>query len=485
MSTEHTLMSTEVLGRRGGDSFRNALALTMSRWWVIAVCGLGGGVIALAGCLVQTPVYEATSTLYVTSASDANAQSAYQGSLASQQRVTSYTKLVDSDAVMHDAIARSGVPLSLDEASRKVSASSTPDTVLLSVHVRDSDPQVAVSLANGVGSSLSEYVKSLERPSDGGVALAKLTVVSPATLADGPVSPATKRYVALGVGLGLLLGCVLLYVYDRIDVKVRSAAEVTEIAGAPVLSEVPEDEGLVGGAVDFSRGSSISAEAFRRLRSNLGFISVDDPLRSVLVTSPAAAEGKTTVALNLAAAMAEAGRRVILVDADLRRPTVARRLGLSSEFGLSELMRGGVELSDLVQPSGIAGLDVLASGQLPPSASELLGSQNAARAFERLKSDYEFVVVDAPPMLPVTDAIVTSQRVDAVLLVVRYARTKSNDLVSAVDELGTAKAPICGVVVNGRVSRGRDYSKYAYYGSSVRGDAMDRTSPTYVSSVNQ
>ncbi|MBD0863953.1 polysaccharide biosynthesis tyrosine autokinase [Gordonia sp. zg691] len=421
------------------------------------------GCLGLAYCLMQTPMYVSSAKLYVTSGTEADAQSAYQGSLASQQRVASYAELVASDVIIRDALEESGLQMSVDDAREALSASSNPDTVLLSISAENADPAVATALANGVAEAMTGYVTTLEQPNEASQPLAKLTVVSPAVQPVEPFSPRTERNTVLAVLVGFVLGLLIAVLRERFDTRLRNGDEVQRNVPSAVLAEIPTENSLDGRPViDFSVGSSRAAEGYRRLRTNLAFVNVDQPPRCILVTSPGPGEGKTTTSMNLAAALAEDGNRVVLVDADLRRPSVAGRLGLNAAVGLTSFLRGDGVISDFVQSGPAERLDVLVAGALPPNPAELLGSQRARDGLEALQASYDFVIVDTPPVLPVADAAILSQYMDGALVVVRAGRTRSQDLTTAFDSLMTAKASILGVVLNDVSAHDSRYVYYSY-----------------------
>ena len=437
--------------------------LVRRNWWIVALSGAVIGCLGLGYCLLQTPLYVSSAKLYVTSGTEADAQSAYQGSLASQQRVASYAELVDSDVIIREALDDSGLQMSVDDARESLSATSNPDTVLLSISAENSDPALATQLANGVAEAMTSYVTTLEQPNEASQPLAKLTVVSPAVQPDEPFSPRTARNTVLAVLVGLVLGLLIAVLRERFDTRLRNGDEVQRSVSSAVLAEVPSENNLDGNPViDFSVGSSRAAEGYRRLRTNLAFVRVDEPPRCILVTSPGPGEGKTTTSMNLAAALAEDGNRVVLVDADLRRPSIARRLGLTGAVGLTSFLRGDGVISDFVQAGPVHGLDVLVAGALPPNPAELLGSQRAKDGIEALQSSYDFVIVDTPPVLPVADAAILSQYTDGALVVVRAGRTRSQDLTTAFSSLRTAQASILGIVLNDVSAHDSRYVYYSY-----------------------
>ncbi|MCX6469609.1 MAG: polysaccharide biosynthesis tyrosine autokinase [Corynebacteriales bacterium] len=450
-----------------GDGVREVITALRRGWLAVVALAVVVGAIALGYSVLQTPEYQATATLYVTSGTEDTSSSAYQGSLASQQRVASYTKLVTSEAVVRQALESANLRISSDEAKADLSAAATAETVLLTISATNSNKAVAENLANAVATAMTSYVSRLETPSGGGQPLAKLTLVSPASAGDNPVTPKTTRNVALGVVVGLLLGVLGVLIRARYSNKVREEADIARISESPVVGSIPTDETLTQkGLIDFRDGATAAAESFRKLRTNLTFTNVDNPPRIVLVTSAVAVEGKTTTAMNLAASLVEAGRRVVLVDADLRRPQINARSGVIGDVGFTNWLRGDGELEDLVQPSNVDGLWILASGPHPPNPAELLGSKKASTALSELASSFEYVIVDSPPVLPVTDAVVLSQWVDGVLLVARANSTKLGDLSDAHEQITGSQTPVIGfVLTDAAAAKGR----YGYYAISQTG----------------
>ncbi|MDH3022464.1 polysaccharide biosynthesis tyrosine autokinase [Gordonia alkanivorans] len=442
--------------------YRAAWALLRQDWWIVAMCAIVGALAGLGLSLAQTPTYASTATLYVTAGSEGTAQSAYQGSLASELRVASYSKLVKSDAVVRQALSTAGLGMTVSQAKEALSASAAPDTVLLTISAQSVDQGVATRLADGVARAMSDYVTQLEMPTASAQPLAKLTVVTPAT-PEGAVSPRTYRNTGGGLIVGLLIGLVALYVRHRLDARVHDEAALTEVVGSPVLSSIPKSAELGDPqAVNFGAGAGVTAEAYRRLRTNLSFVSVDHPVKTVLVTSATQDEGKTTTAVNLAAALAEAGNRVVLVDADLRRPSVSKLPGINPAVGLTSFLRGDASVESVVQQSGVIGLDVLAAGALPPNPSELLASARTGAAFSSLAKAYDYVIIDSAPILPVTDSVEAARWVEGTILVARADTTTRPHLASAVAQLRMAEVNIVGVVLNDVSRRSAGYYGYGY-----------------------
>lgn len=458
-------------------NLRDLLDVLRARWILIVVATLLGGLIALSMSLLTTPQYQARIQFYVTVAGGENAATAaYQGSLGAQQRVQSYAALAKSSDIAGRVASEAEVDLTPAEVVSRTSASADAKTVLLTVAVSDDDPQRALELASAFGEVLPDAIAGLETPEGGTAPLAKLTVVNPPSLPSAPVSPQTTTNVILGLAVGLICGIggtLLIHVLDR---RVKSKAQAEAVAGKPVVGSIPfrtqEDKDSVAQhIVPFREGHSPAAEAFRRLRTNLQFLNVDNPPRVIVLTSSVGTEGKSETAVNLALALAEAGSRTLLVEADLRRPRVVNYMSMPDKVGLTNVLSGQASFKDVVQPTRHDGVDLLACGPLPPNPSELLASDTAIRLIAELRNNYDYVIIDSPPLLPVTDGALLSRIADGALLVLRSHRTTTEQLGQAVDNLDKADANLLGVVtVANKPVRKRSSSYYdSYYYSSKSG----------------
>ncbi|MGQ9568995.1 MAG: polysaccharide biosynthesis tyrosine autokinase, partial [Anaerolineae bacterium] len=300
-----------------------------------------------------------------------------------------------------------------------------------------------------------------------------LTIVEPAEVPTVPIRPKTLRNVLLAAAVGLTLGASVAFLIEYLDDTIKAPADVEKDLGLTTLGTIARFGGksLEDKLITTQHNRSSVAEAYRILRTNLDFTAVDGGLKAVLVTSPNPVEGKTVTAANLAVVMAQAGRSVILADADLRRPAVHQMFHVPNEAGLTTaLVRGEeVSLTDLLQPTEVEGLRVLPSGPLPPNPAELLGSEQMARSVERLKGLADLVILDTAPVLPVADPAILSRVADAVILVVDTGATRRGMALRAMEHLTRAGANIAGVVLNRFSPRGSGYSyyyRYDYYYSS-------------------
>jgi non-specific protein-tyrosine kinase len=308
-------------------------------------------------------------------------------------------------------------------------------------------------------------------------------VVQKAGLPTDPVEPTPVRDMLLGLALGLVLGLALAFLTEFLDDKIKSAEDIARYGkGLTMLAEIPtinrERNGRRLVALDDS--SSGAAEAYRSLRTSLRLIALRSPIGTLLVTSSMAGEGKTTTVANLGVTMARAGVRVVLVDLDLRRANLAQIFGSDKERGLMSVLVGEAQLEDVmigvpVAP-GVPPLAVLPAGVLPPNPSEVMSTGRLADVLATLRDMSDLVIIDSPPIVPVTDAVVLSARVDGVLMIVKSGRTRRRHLAKSMEMLAQADATILGAVLNdaGRHVRygyyyryGRGRKKSRYYGREV------------------
>jgi succinoglycan biosynthesis transport protein ExoP len=294
-------------------------------------------------------------------------------------------------------------------------------------------------------------------------ATSNVVQVEPATPPEEPVRPRTLLNTTLAGILGLMLAVGVVFLVEALDDSLHPD-QVTSQLGLPVLGVIASHDSDDGHPVVVSRPRSPVAEAFRSLRTNIQFASVDRELRTLLITSPSPSEGKSTVVANLAAALAQSGRKVAVVEADLRRPVVHKKLGLANREGLSAMfVQPQVILNGSLQETGIENLQALTAGSVPPNPAELLGSAKMNQILDEISGLVDTIVLDSPPVLVVTDSTVLAPQVDGVLLVVKPGVTKLAAARRAVEQLRRGGARLLGVVLN-EVELSR--SRYGYYRNS-------------------
>jgi capsular exopolysaccharide synthesis family protein len=290
-----------------------------------------------------------------------------------------------------------------------------------------------------------------------------------------PVRPRKSVNIMLSLVLALFLGAGMAFLQEYLDDRVNTPEDVERVTALPTLGHVPfmgaDQSRLVTGMA----ANSHVAEAYRAVRSGIGFAALDAPIRRLQVTSASKGEGKSTTSINLATAMAMDGKKVILVDADLRRPSLHRIMGISNT-GLSEVLVAMKSLDDALQPTEIENLQVLCAGPIPPNPAELLGSQAFERVIEQLEERADVVIFDTPPCIPVTDPLIVAARMDAVVLVLHAGQTRKAAIRHVVEQLGRARARIIGIIFNRVQPKKSGYYYYHYYysGDGYYAEAADR-----------
>jgi capsular exopolysaccharide synthesis family protein len=450
---------------------RDYLRAIRKRWWLV-VGALGVAIAVAVTITVLTPPRYAASVTFFVNAQTSGATDAFQGGTFVQQRVKSYVDVLTSNRLAQTIADQQADGLSAETVQEGITAQVVPDTVLVRATVTDGDRARALRLAQAVATEVPKLVKTLETPPKATAPTVGVEILAEPKLADDPVSPQPVRNVGLAVVLGLIVGVGAAALRESLDTSVRDAEGLAAATGAPVLSAIPFDPKadksplIIEGSAQSTR-----AEAMRQLRTNLQFINVDQPLKTLVVTSAVPGEGKSSTSINLGIAFAEAGKRVILIDADLRRPKVAEYLGLEGAIGLTNLLAGQVQIADAVQPWGGSGMWVLPSGSVPPNPSELLASRNMTDLLAALAGGFDMVIIDTPPVLPVTDAAVMATVADGCVLVTRHGKTTTSQAAAAAASLSAVGGKLHGCVLN-RAPK-RDSGTYTYY--SYTSDGVDAT----------
>ena len=369
---------------------------------VIGASTLVGLVIAAAITFTTTPLYESQAQIFVsTPASTLDISALATGSSFSQQRVKSYAQIINSPKTLEPVIQRLDLKMDAKTLSSMVTASAPLDTVLISLTITDTNPQRAAKIANAVADQFGITVGDLELHGIGIDSPVKVSTVKDAIPADSPASPKKVINLALGLLLGFGLGIGIASLRKLLDNTVKNE---DDLLGTPLLAaigfdEIADEKPLV---TQIGRYAA-RTEAFRTLRTNLQFLNPDAHPQVIVMTSALPNEGKTTSSINLALSLAQAGAKVILVEADLRRPKVPLYLEMSSmSEGLSDLISGPKKLTPqgikaMLHPYESTGLKVLLSGMIPPNPSELLSSKKFEELIDMLRKHFEYVIIDCPP----------------------------------------------------------------------------------------
>ncbi len=455
---------------------RDYIRILRNNWLSILLLTLLGVAVAAGATALTKPTYTARTQIFVAVNSGDTASDILQGSSFSEKRVTSYVSLATSPRVLAPVIEDLGLDLTVQGLAATIEATAPPQTVLINLSASHEDPAQSAEIANAVAESLIATVYEVEDPEGSNDPLVDLSVVEQASVPLTPSSPRVALNLVLGLVVGAALGVAFALLRTLLDSRVRNREDVERITDAPILGafadhKSAEEEPIISLDDQFDP----RAENYRQLRTHLKFTNMDGGTQSVVVTSSIPGEGKTTTSCNLGVMMAESGSRVVIIDADLRRPRVAKTLGLEGAVGLSTILSGQIDLEDAIQSWGPDGeLDVITSGEIPPNPSELLGSEAMRRLLRQLEGRYDVVLLDAPPLQPVTDPTVLASMASGVMLVTRVdGYVHREQLQGGLDSLASVDARVLGLVLTRVPQKRGTYYAYQY---AYESDVVEPTS---------
>ncbi|MFC7404645.1 polysaccharide biosynthesis tyrosine autokinase [Georgenia alba] len=457
------------------------LSVLRKRWITVvllAVAGLAAGALA---SLMAVPTYHTATRMFFTVNTGDSIGEMTQGTNFADQQLSSYSEVAKSPMVLDPVIEELGLDTNANALAGSIDVSRPGSALILDITATSSDPERAAELADSVADHLVDVVAELAPQNSEGEDAVAATVLSPASVPGRAASPNIPLNLGLGVGMGVLLGIGLAVLRETLDTKIRVDKDIAQVTDATVIGNIAFEDTGTGHPVfmhDDPRGQR--AEAIRRLRTNLQFVNLNDRPNSIVVTSSVPGEGKSTTAINVAISMADAGAKVILIDADLRKPSIGEYLGIESRAGLTTVLIGRAELDEVVHQGESPTLHVLPSGQIPPNPSELLGSRAMSTLLAQLTAAYDHVIIDSPPLLPVTDAAVLSKLTGGALVIAGADRIHKAQLRESMDALERVDAHVLGVVLNKveRRERGKYYYTYGEYNEPEDGSINGRPNRT-------
>ncbi|MCU1424833.1 MAG: chromosome partitioning protein [Microbacteriaceae bacterium] len=452
---------------------RDYIRVLRKYWILVVTCTLVGVAGGAAATLIATPRYEASTELFVSvqGAGETSSGDLVQGSSAAQQKVRSYVLIANSPRVLDPVIEKLDLDTTAAQLASRVTASSPVNTVVIEIAVNDTDAVTAANIANAVGASFIDVVvNELESVDNGTTSLVKMQSIEPAVVPSAPYSPRTTINLLLGMLAGLAAGLGAAILRTVLDTRIHGAHDVEAITDRPILGGISFDpDAKARPLIVHADPRNPRAESFRTLRTNLQFVNLDNGPRAFVVTSSLPGEAKTTTTANLAIALAETGARVAIIDGDLRLPRLAEYMDIEGGAGLTDVLIGRAELADVLQRWGKGQLFVLPAGRIPPNPSELLGSSAMVALLDTLNANFDYVLVDAPPLLPVTDAAILSRLTAGAIVVSAAGRTKRTELTAALTSLEHIGSKVVGVIMTMLPTKGPDSYGYGSYGAYYGG----------------
>lgn len=434
-------------------------------WWVLVVGVVLGAIIGGVSQLFHKDQYTSTARLFVTTQSGTSVGDAYQNNQFSQERVFSYAGLATSEQVAARAVDQLKASITADELRSKITAVPLPQTVLLDVTAKDSDPATAQLYANAIADQLVSVTTELETSRRGGESAAGAILVDDASFGTKVKSMGPVVGAFLGALGGLVVGIILAVILGVSDTRVRRRERIEDVTESALIGTLVDNAGREG-VIDLAEGGP-AVERLRELRTNIQFARSGNGERPhvIAVTSPSAKDGRSTTAADLAAAFAESGHSVLLVDGDLVEPTLPRVLGLSddeqaraAEKGLTTLL---VRQSTLAESTiRVDGFRLLPAGPLPEARRQLWGDDAAGQVIEELRAQFDYVIIDTPPLVKYSDGTVPAALGDGAVLLGRIGHTKAAGLRKALAILATAHVELIGVVATGEAAPRKDLAEH-------------------------
>lgn len=439
-------------------------ANVLRRRWAVIVCTALVGALAAFGWAWSTPPsYTATAKVYVSLNTGESTSDLLQGSTYVKNLIESYAALTDMPVVLDPVAEDLGPGITGRDLAGAVSADSPLNTSIIEIKVDDGDPERAAVIANSVAEQLSLTVVDLSPATPTGEQAIAVTTVSTAEVPRYPSAPRTRLLVAAGGAGGLAISVALVLLWAVVDTRIRSSQDLEVVSeGTALLGSIPVVKRKAARVPATHEPLSTRAEAYRRVQTNLSFVDATTPARVIVVTSSVPGEGKSTTAINLASTFAESGSRVLLIDSDMRRPSIATVLGLEDAAGLTTALVGRSAMTDLVQRYGPGPLDVLPLGPIPPNPHQLIASNATRDLIAAARAAYDVVIIDAPPLLPVSDAAVLSTMADGVVVVVGARRVRRQQLTQAMRSLAGVEARVLGFILAFAPRSGPGGSYYGY-----------------------
>jgi capsular exopolysaccharide synthesis family protein len=389
------------------------------------------------------------------------------GSNYSQNQVDSYAKVATTPVVLTPVIAQLAmVDTTPADLAEHISVSVPVGTSIMVISVEAADAQSAASIANAIGTHLVEAVEDLSPVSAEGKRLVRASVISEASAPKDRSFPSTRNFLIIGLLVGLVLGIGQAALRFLLDKRIHGEEDIEQMTESPIMGRIGLDPELIETDAARAAVSKLTAEDYRRLRTNLQFINseLEGDGQAFVITSSVPGEGKTTISMNLATVLAEAGESVLLVDGDLRRPRIAAYLGLESRVGLTTVLIGRAKPGDVLQKTSVPNLTVMGSGAIPPNPSELLASNAMKQVINTASKLFRYIIIDSAPLLPVTDAAILARQTAGALIVVSAEQTTSPQLETALESIESANGTTLGVVLNKVRRERKGYgSKYGYY----------------------
>ena len=432
--------------------------------FVIVIIVAVGGVV-IYDSMIKKPIYQAQTTVVIAKnevTMDGSSAATLNDINASQKLATTYSEIDKSELVLNQVIENLGLHTSVKELNKNLTVKPLDDTSILSITVKDPNARLSATIANEIAKVFAEEVKTIYK-------VENVTQLSVAVAPENPANNTLTRDLILAVVVAVLGVTGFAFIRFYLDDTVKHSDDVERLIGLPITAQILKSDvksRRAGSELIVAKTpKAIVSENIKSLRTNLQFTAVDKKIKTILVTSTNAGEGKSFISSNLAISFAQADKRVLLVDCDLRKGRVHKLFGLTNTSGLSNLLAGEIRsFGKYVHPTKIKNLDVMTCGTYPPNPSELLASKKNKNLIKTLREFYDVIIFDGAPVGGLADSVILASLMDETLIVVKDGNTAKNDLITAKDSLEKVGAKVAGVVFNMVNRKSTKYYNSYYYG---------------------
>ena len=430
---------------------------------ILTVLVVGG--VFVYDSMIKQPIYQAQTTVVIAKSDMTDGTAASLNDInASQKLATTYSEIAKSELVLKKVIESLGLHVGVKELSKSLTIKPVNDTSILSITVKDPNAKLAATIANEIAKVFSAEVIDIYK-------IENVTQLSVAVAPENPANNTLTRDMVLAVAIAVLAVTGFAFLRFYLDDTVKHNDDVEKIIGLPVTGQILKGDvksrKASGELIAEKMPKAIVSENIKSLRTNLQFTAVDKDLRTILVTSTNASEGKSFVSANLAISFAQADKKVLLIDCDLRRGRLHKLFDIANTGGLSNLLTSDLRsLGKYIRSTKIKNLDIITCGTYPPNPSELLASKKNKRLIKALCGYYDLIIFDGAPVGWLADSVILSSLMDETLIVVKDGNTTKADLITAKDSLEKVGAKVAGVVFNMVNRKASKYYNNYYYGSS-------------------
>lgn len=424
-------------------------------WLVALITFLSVAISGLVSIYILEPEYETFTTLMLSkpnTGTGVNEAIQYNDLLLNQKLVATYEQIAKSRLISNEVIKNLGLDLTPEQLGMKVNVSLIKDTEIIKIVANDKNPVLATNIANETAEVFKNNIANIMK-------IENVQVIDKAEVPKSPAKPKPMLNMSIAGVLGIMISLLLVFILEYMDNTIKTPSDIEKYLDIPVIGMMPKSlEPSI-----HNNPKTPTAEAYRILRTNIQFTNIDNDIKSIVVTSSGPSEGKSTVVSNLAIAMAQVDKKVLLVDADLRKPRIHKIFDLLNFSGLTTVLSENLDYKAIKMSTEIGGLDILTSGPIPPNPAELLGSLRMKEFLEKAKEDYDVVLLDTPPVGIVTDAAVLATKCHGVILVCAVNQTIIRVFIKGKELLQKVNANTLGIVMNKIPLKKSGYYKHHFY----------------------